>query len=209
MARRQLADLVGCDVRPVRDRIVVEDAGQRCRIQHRAQVGPRLAPVAAIDVRWQHHEAVRSCGGQITGQCHRVRGRVGRDTRHDRDPAVGRPHARPDDVHALRRRQRGRFTERAKRDDAGAPGADEPIHMLAKGVRIDRQPFIERSRDRGNHTAPVARPHQAATSGMPHSKRVVSCESKHSVSGDPRVSLNVWHDVVTTLREPAGEDACR
>ena len=168
MARRELPDLVRRDIGPVGDRIVVEHAGERRRLQYGAQMRARFPAVAAIDIRRQHHETAGSRAREIARQRNRIRSRVRGDSGHDRHPATCGANAGADDVHSFQRRQRGRLAEGTERDDTRAAGADEPIDVLAKRGGVHRQCFIEGRRDRGHDAAPVVGPHQAAASGMPH-----------------------------------------
>ena len=144
----------------VRDRVVVNDAGQVRRGNHGLHVRLHLAPVGGVEVGRQDHQAAAAVVlgglGDVDGFLGGKRG----DARDDRGVRQGF------DVGLLQRqlfleRQRGALAQRAVDDDGGATAFDEPFAMLRHQGVVDGHVGVE-LREGGGHDAFPSDAHDGA-----------------------------------------------
>jgi hypothetical protein len=160
--RGELGHLRGQEVGPVRDRVVVEHAGQWRRADHRGDVVLHLAPVARVDIGRQHHQAAAARFGRRAGQGDRLAGGQRRDAGDDRPALAHRLHGGLEHRFLLRRGEGRRLAERAQRHDRGAARVHHHPAVLREERVVDRAVGLEGSRDRGDDAVPENLLHRAS-----------------------------------------------
>ena len=81
----KLENLLRQKVGPIGNRVVVKHAGELGRIEDCGNVGFHFAPIAAVEVRRQHHQAATSLLSRLLRERDgftRCQSRYGRDYRH-------------------------------------------------------------------------------------------------------------------------------
>ena len=109
---RELGDLRRRDVGPIRDRIVVQHARQRCRTDDRAVVRTRLAPIRVVHVGRQGHEPAASSTLGGARQRHTFGRRQTGDAGDDRHTTLRRIAAHAQDLDLFVEREGRGLTER-------------------------------------------------------------------------------------------------
>ena len=150
---RELVDVRRQEVGLVRRRVVVEHAREPRGAQHRLHVRLHLAPVRAVHVRRQDHEAAAARLLRRLRERHGLRGAERRDAGDER-LAAHRADEGLQDGDLLLEAERRRLAEGAERDDAVDAAVELPPGVLRHESVVDGVVGLERGGDRGDDARP-------------------------------------------------------